>query len=216
MRALPCILLALVTMLPLSAFHSKARAGEFCGVAFPETTLVSVGTNPFSMAARDLDGDGDADIVTADATSLDVSILRNDGAGHLAREPELYVGARVMGTDAGDLDGDGYVDVVAGCTELALLAVSWGESGGGFSDATFVAAPQNPHEVRILDFDLDGRLDVLILSAAAKITQLEASPYSPGQVYAVRDALKTNAVVRRVGLIEYWRQAERNVPRPRG
>jgi len=124
---------------------------------------LTVGTNPFSMAVSDLDGDGDLDIVTANATSLDISILRNDGGGQFQRA-ERYVGARVIGIDAGDIDGDGRTDVVVGCTELALLAVFWGQPGDKLGEPTFVPAPQNPFEIRIRDLDQDGQMDVLFLT----------------------------------------------------
>jgi hypothetical protein len=46
-------------------------------------------------------------------------------------------------------------------------------------------------------------------SATAALVQLDASPYSPEQGHAVLSALRTNAIVRRVGLLGHWRLSER-------
>jgi len=44
--------------------------------------------------------------------------------------------------------------------------------------------------------------------ATTTLTQLDATPYSPKQRSAILSALKTNAVVRRVGVLEYQKQIE--------
>ena len=51
----------------------------------PATSPEPVGDAPFAVAAGDLDGDDDQDLAVANQNSDNVTILKNDGAGHFSR-----------------------------------------------------------------------------------------------------------------------------------
>src|SRR4030067_3546001 len=68
-----------------------------------------VGETPYSVFASDLDGDGDFDLVTANASLgiNTVSILKNNGNGTFAAKVDYGTGSRPFSVIASDLDGDG-------------------------------------------------------------------------------------------------------------
>ena len=144
--------------------EGPAAAQELCGSAFTEKSILGVGRTPSSMVVRDIDADGDPDIVTTNDTDLSVTVLRNLGSRQFQLDPGYYIGARVGGLDAGDLDEDGRMDVVAGCHELDRLAILWGQADGYLGELELLPVPQNPHFVVIRDLDGDDHLDVAFLT----------------------------------------------------
>lgn len=116
------------------------------------------------MVVKDMDADGDLDIVTSNDTDLSVTVLRNRGARQFQLDPGYYIGAGVRGVDAGDLDEDGNMDVVVGCHELDQLAILWGQPDGSLGQLEFLAVPQNPFFTSIRDLDADGHLDVAFIT----------------------------------------------------
>ena len=52
-----------------------------------------VGSNPMSVCAADLDGDGDSDLAVANYSSNNVSILKNNGDGTFAAAVNYGVGS---------------------------------------------------------------------------------------------------------------------------
>jgi len=72
-----------------------------------------VGHNPTSAFAADLDGDGDMDVATTNASSGDISIVSNNGDGTFAPPSAYAVGGYPSAVLAADLDSDGDLDLAA-------------------------------------------------------------------------------------------------------
>ncbi len=71
-----------------------------------------VGNAPYSVFNGDLDGDGDLDLVTANAYSSDVSVLKNNGNGTFQPKVDKNVdGDYPYTVSCADLDGDGDLDL---------------------------------------------------------------------------------------------------------
>jgi hypothetical protein len=79
---------------------------------FRPRPLVAGGVTPYRIAAGDLDGDWDADVVVPNTVSEDVTVFANDGAGGLAAAATEPVPYLTRGIAVAELDGDGRLDVV--------------------------------------------------------------------------------------------------------
>jgi len=123
---------------------------------------------------RDLDGDGDLDLLYNDAhsdltnNSYDFYVALNDGAGVFGPIVRWVLGTCGNGdVDAFDLDGDGDLDVV-NLEELACgggggnrLFISRNRGDATFDPAYLVQIDTGPHAVVGGDFDGDGKVDLV-------------------------------------------------------
>ena len=124
--------------------------------------------NNFNGAAAvfciDLDIDGDMDILGAANIDDDVAWWDNDGAeGFTKRTIDSSFNGAVS-VKAGDLDADGDLDVIA-CA-YNVNTVNWyandGTPGdGGWTEYTIVGDARGVSDIKVLDFDLDGDIDVV-------------------------------------------------------
>ena len=85
---------------------------------FSNADNVAVGRGPLSVAVGDFDGDGHADLVTANAFDANVSVLLGDGTGGFD-PPVNFAAAGGPGSPGGPtsvvlghFDGDGVLDLV--------------------------------------------------------------------------------------------------------
>lgn len=142
-------------------------------IARSELVLRATGGNP---EPSDIDQDGDVDFITRGASnSAQITILRNDGRGHLSEEPVRETPSMSLVANGfpavGDIDGDGFADVV--------LAGMWFGSVAGGADAPYVYLNDRTGHFRrdmtrfplsrkmrgspaLGDIDRDGDLDVVI------------------------------------------------------
>jgi len=137
------------------------------GFAAAPGSPFAVGNFPQSLALGDVDGDGDVDLVIANAGSDDVSLLVGDGAGGFisSTESPFSVGDSPESIAAGDLDADGNIDLVtanSGSNDVSVLL------GDGLGDFVAVAGGpfavgNAPQSVAVEDLDGDGLPDVIVV-----------------------------------------------------
>ncbi len=131
------------------------------------------GFSPSRLIACDIDGDGDKDIITANAdawvdTSEMVSVLKNNGDGTFADKIGFGVDSLVQtpfSLSASDLDGDGDPDLavaVGRYPDSSVLSIFKNAGEGNFGSHTDYIVGNYPHFVYAADLDSDGDDDLAI------------------------------------------------------
>ncbi len=131
-----------------------------------------------SLIARDMDGDGDMDIVFTDrkGASTGAAWLENPGLGPAQVKPWCEhaiggAGREVMFLELADLDRDGLEDVLIAVKPREILWMRrLGRSGRAWEPHS-IQQPQNTgtaKAVNAADFDGDGKLDLVFSCEAAK------------------------------------------------
>jgi hypothetical protein len=154
--------------LEVAVFASGAE-GAFRGGA--EELAPDVEAPPAALAAADMDGDGDVDLLTANPETADLTLRRREAGGVFVAEsvaiPPLAGARGPVGVAAGDLDGDGRADIVTANLDSNDLTALFQDAAGAFGGAVRIAGegdPQafaGPHSVVLADVDGDGRLEVI-------------------------------------------------------
>ncbi|HKE00403.1 MAG TPA: VCBS repeat-containing protein, partial [Planctomycetota bacterium] len=140
--------------------------GSFGPVAtFPVPTLHA------TLAAADLDADGDADVALAPTPTGALAVALGDGAGHFGAASVFDAGMAVSSIAVGDLDRDGALDLVAGGI-APTVSVLLGTGAGSFAPpALYVVEPAADH-VAVGEIDGDGALDVAVSTDAGRLSVL--------------------------------------------
>ncbi|HEX8070528.1 MAG TPA: FG-GAP-like repeat-containing protein [Pyrinomonadaceae bacterium] len=129
---------------------------------FTPAADLSVGTTPFAVVARDFNGDGRADLATANFGSNNVSLLLA-GAGGFGAPANFPVNGAPRALAVADFDLDGKLDIAtanggdAAANSVSLLL---GNGAGGFAAATNVNAGALAYYVVAADFNLDNKPDL--------------------------------------------------------
>lgn len=130
------------------------------GFAPASANLIKVGAQPFSVVTGDFNGDGLADLATADNAGNTVTVLIGNGLGAFAPAPgSPFAVSSPWSLAVGDINGDGFTDVVVG--GAAGVSVLAGNGKGGFSLITGAPTGAIPISVSLADLNGDGILDLV-------------------------------------------------------
>jgi hypothetical protein len=88
------------------------------------------GTGPYDVAIVDFNGDGYADLASADVTTSTLSIFFNDGTGAFGPAAAVPVGTSPWSLTVGDLDGSGNLEVAVACAGEDEVWVLFNEYAG--------------------------------------------------------------------------------------
>lgn len=122
------------------------------------------------IAARDVDSDGDIDLVITSDTSF-LQVMINDGDGNFTVGQKVTVGNQPFRVRIADFNNDGVPDLASLNGISRTLHISFGKGDGTFGDESdgpggYVSFPLGPLadavDLAIADFDLDGALDIAI------------------------------------------------------
>ena len=189
---------------------------------FTAGSTVGVDVYPRTMAAGDIDGDGDLDLVTANSDSYSLSVRLNDGAGRFSGTTMLKTAQNPIGVALADLDGDSDLDLLMCHYTDSNVSISLNPGGTVTSTAAADMAygvrlfpnPANQHftltlparlqptTLRLLLRDNLGRVvrsQQLRLPAAEAAIEVDAVGLAPG-IYLLQGSTTTESFSRRVVL----------------
>lgn len=152
-----------------STWHFTAR-GSGASATFASGVDYPAGSHPYQVAAGDLDGDGDLDLVTANTQSNNISVLLNSGNGIFASPVNFSLTAGSYAVALADVDGDGDLDIAAASDPFIALLKNNGN--GNFSSAGLFEVGNGPFSIVPADLDADGDLDLAVARNPANMVTL--------------------------------------------
>ncbi len=138
------------------------------GLFGAQQVITSLADGASSVITADIDGDGDADVLSASQSDDKIAWYENtDGAGNFGPQQVISGGAFAsFSVQVADLDGDGDIDVIA--TSFSLDQVLWYENTDGLglfgAGSVITDAADGAYSSFPADIDGDGDIDVLSAS----------------------------------------------------
>ncbi|HXF10900.1 MAG TPA: LamG-like jellyroll fold domain-containing protein, partial [Desulfuromonadaceae bacterium] len=160
----------------VSIFRNISTNGTLTASSFAPQVVLPQGTGCGNgVVAADVDGDGKLDIVTIDADSNVIMVLRNQcvpgniTSNSFAPRVNFTVGSQPRGVAIRDLDGDGKPELITanwGGDSISVLrnvGTAGSITSSSFAPATAFATPagSSPQNVMVADLNGDGKPDVV-------------------------------------------------------
>ena len=123
------------------------------------------GDAPIAIAAADLDGDSDIDLVAANTDSDDLSLFWQTAPGVFtpAAAGTLLAGDGPVAVATADLDGDGATDLIAANAGSDDLSLFFQSAPGIFTPAAAtLPAGDEPGSAAAADLDGDDDIDLVV------------------------------------------------------
>lgn len=146
------------------------------------------GTNNYSLAISDIDGNGKPDLAIINNGSNSVSILRNIGSSgtvNFATKLDFTTGTNPNSIAIGDIDGDSKPDLAITNNNSNSVSIFRNTStNGNVSFATKIDfnTGTNPNSIAIGDIDGDGKLDLAITNNGSNSVSILRNLSSVGTV----------------------------------
>jgi hypothetical protein len=180
----------------IAILRNTATPGNLTTSSFAPSVNLAAGDLPVGVAAKDIDGDGRADLVAANLNSGNVAVFRNLGAaGSLSTND--FAAPVFFPAEAGthslvvaDLDGDSKPDIATAnhiANSVSILrntAVAGVINSSSFAPQFSLPAPSYALNVQATDVDGDGKTDLLVSSVFGFALSVYGNVATPGSLTA--------------------------------
>lgn len=127
----------------------------------------NVGSDPWHIALADLNSDGRLDLIVANTSSNDISVLLHDPASPGSYLPAVNYacGTYTNYVAVGDLNGDGRPDIAAAMTGGVCILFQDPAHLGSYLPAIHLTTPSGTSSVALGDLNGDGMSDLVATSS---------------------------------------------------
>lgn len=156
----------------VQVFPNTSVSGQ---ISFSAPVNYNTGSNPYGVAAGDLDKDGKPDLAVANNGSMTLSIYRNTSSGgslSLAPKADYPTGANPSGICIGDLNGDGWPDVTVVAANSNLYQNISTSGTILLAPNVYLWAVNETNQGVLADYDGDGKIDLALTSFTNKASVL--------------------------------------------
>jgi hypothetical protein len=174
----PDLAVAEANSISISIFRNISTNGSITANSFAPRVVLSMGTtgsgsNPYGLAAADLDGDGRLDLIALNASANVVSIFRNISlpgnitSGSFDTRMDLSSGNVMRGLAVADLNRDGRPEIAVANTGDNTVSIFENKSSPGtlsFATRINFAAGAGTFSVALADVDGDGQPDIVTVN----------------------------------------------------
>lgn len=153
------------------------RARGISGYDVPAAIAPSI-AGAMELAAADLDGDGDADLLSGGPVCGALGIHEQIAPGVFAPRRTIATDTRAVAEiEVGDLDADGVLDVVTRRVGTATTRITWqrGLGAGQFAASEEISIDSGVRDVVTADVDTDPGDEVLWITGATRTVVAVAS-----------------------------------------
>ena len=164
-------------------------------------TLQVSGSWPNQLIWADFNGDRRMDLLTSDVQDDSLTIHEVESGSLPVRSRVTSPANYAWAYDIGDFDNDGDVDLLLSALVDEGISVRTRtliyRNLGGFQFERVAGATFDPGEARFSDFDLDGRLDVLVAENPASLVVYRngTSGFEAGRRFSLSSSLPDNALL---------------------
>lgn len=180
----------------ISVFRNTSSAGSITTSSFAAPVTLTTGSNPYSVATGDADGDGKIDIVVTNQLSNTVSVFRNNSvtgsitSGSFDTRIDFVTATNPVQVVLADIDGDGKTELVVTNKDASTISVFKNNATSGvINSASFAtkvdfAAPADVWGLAVGDIDGDAKTDVVVTGSSGNIVAVYRNTSITGVVDA--------------------------------
>ncbi|TRX37771.1 FG-GAP-like repeat-containing protein [Flavobacterium restrictum] len=187
----------------VSVYRNTATSGTVGAGSFAAKIDFATGTNPYSVAIGDLDGDGKLDLTVANFNGNTVSVLRNTASSgtistsSFDAKVDFATGTYPRSVAIGDLDGDGKPDLATAnysgsVSILRNIATSGSIVSGSFAPKVDIIAVSSLNSLAIGDLDGDGKPDLAVTSLSSNVVSVFRNTATLGSITTASFATKVD------------------------
>ncbi len=127
----------------------------------------TVGTRPYGIKIKDMNGDNRPDIIVANYSSGNVSYLANQGDGSFAPKVDFSAGSGPYGLKVEDINGDGHQDIIVASFGSQSASILLGQGSGVFSSPQNIPSGASTRDLDVADLNNDGAPDLIVSHSAS-------------------------------------------------
>ena len=139
---------------------------------FTHKLTYNTGSTPASVIIRDMNGDGNNDLVTANQDSNTVSVFIKKSDGTFAQQVTYSTGTTPVSFTIADFNGDGYNDLVTANQNSNTISMLRNKGDGTFELKVDIPTGDQPVSVINADVNGDGKQDLVVTNYNTHIVSI--------------------------------------------